>query len=691
VVPGAVSGASSGVRELQINHPSLGGKRLLSPWTILLALICASIGARAVSGLRIGGLWIVPDEMIWGGLGRRLWEHGDLKLFGQEQQVFGVVYPALVGGPLSLAGLERGYDLLKIIQPIVMSATAVPVYLWARRLSSPGWSLLAAALTLAVPGLLYSGLVMSETVFYPALVLAAWATAAALEEPTRRRQALLVVAVVLAAATRLQAIVLPVVVLTAAGLHAVVLRDVRRPLRLWLAFAAFLVLGAAWLAWRSLAGGSPAAALGSYSPAADAGYDVADVLRFTEYHAAALLLLAGLFPACAVALLAVQGLAGRERSPAFAAYVATALSLAFWLVLQAGAFTSVFVRGFSDRYLLPLAPVLFVGFAAWLARGAPRPRLATAAVVLAAFGLLAFLPLRDLIVQTAAWQSLTVVPLIWLRERWGEGTLELVFWLGAGVALAAFALVPRRALLLLPAVALALLVVASVASTREVIQNVAYDQQYLVGGRHRWVDRKADQPAAYLYAGEFPLNIVWHQLFWNDELEHVYALGGLPEGTSLPLATTVRTADEGRLVKPDGGLVGERYVVAVKALELEGEPVDEVPIGYANLGSLRLWRVAPPARIRWILTGVREAGDMHEPGVMDVPDCRSGRLYLTLLPKISSRVELKVNGTLVRTLHFHGEEFVNLTVRPPPGVTSCRFEVIPDSTLGSTRFEFVRD
>ena len=127
----------------------------------------------------------------------------------------------------------------------------------------------------------------------------------------------------------------------------------------------------------------------------------------------------------------IQALAGREQSPAVSAYSATALALTAWLVVQAGAFTSVFVRGFSDRYLLPLAPVLFVGFAVWLARGAPRPRLATAAVALGAFALLAVLPLRDLIVQEAAWQSLGVVPLLWLRERWGEGNLELVFWLGA--------------------------------------------------------------------------------------------------------------------------------------------------------------------------------------------------------------------------------------------------------------------
>jgi hypothetical protein len=383
-------------------------------------------------------------------------------------------------------------------------------------------------------------------------------------------------------------------------------------------------------------------------------------------------------------LLAMEAFAGRERSPAAAAYTATAVALTAWLVVQAGAFTSVFVRGFSDRYLLPLAPVLFVGFAAWLARGAPRPRLATGAVALGAFALLAFLPLRDLVVQSAAWQSLGVVPLLWLRERWGESNLELVFWLGAAVVLVAFALVPRRAVLVLPAIALAVLVVASATSTREVIQNVAFDQQSLVGGRHEWIPRRA----GYLYVGETPVNIVWHQVFWNDHIEHVYSLGGLPEA-SLPLASVTQVGREGRLVLPDGRPLPERYLLAAQAVELEGETLDRVPI--ETIGTLRLWRLTPPARIRWILTGVREDGDMHEPGVMHVWDCQRGRLELTLLPKLSTQVELKVNGHRVRTIRFHGEEFVNTTVFGPPGADVCRFEVIPDSLLGSTVFQFVRD
>ena len=56
-----------------------------------------------------------------------------------------------------------------------MSLTAVPVFLWGRRLMSETWALAAAALTLTIPGFAYSGLLMSETVFCPLVTLAAWA------------------------------------------------------------------------------------------------------------------------------------------------------------------------------------------------------------------------------------------------------------------------------------------------------------------------------------------------------------------------------------------------------------------------------------------------------------------------------------------------------------------------------------
>src|SRR5439155_1451281 len=76
-----------------------------------------------------------------------------------------------------------------------MSLAAGPVYLWGRSLVSRRSALVAAALTVAAPGLTYSGLVMTEVLFYPLLVLAAWAAAEAIARPTLRTQGLLVLAV----------------------------------------------------------------------------------------------------------------------------------------------------------------------------------------------------------------------------------------------------------------------------------------------------------------------------------------------------------------------------------------------------------------------------------------------------------------------------------------------------------------
>ena len=64
------------------------------------------------------------------------------------------------------------------------------------------------------------------------------------------------------------------------------------------------------------------------------------------------------------------------------------------------------------------------------------------------------------------------------------------------------------------------------------------------------------------------MNIVWHQVFWNDKLERVYSLGGLPG--ALPLATVAHAGRGGRLIEQDGRPLLERYVVAAKAVELEG-------------------------------------------------------------------------------------------------------------------------
>src|SRR5919204_3706255 len=171
-------------------------------------LVSVSTLLRFWGGSSIPIPWINPDEIIYGKLGQSLWSTGTFRILGRPTEFISLVYPALAGVPLSLGNLERGYHLLKLVQALAMSLTAIPVYLWARSLGARFYAFVAAVLTVAIPGLAYSGLIMTEVAFYPVVLLAAYVLAAALERPTLTRQALFVLACAAAAMTRLQAFVL---------------------------------------------------------------------------------------------------------------------------------------------------------------------------------------------------------------------------------------------------------------------------------------------------------------------------------------------------------------------------------------------------------------------------------------------------------------------------------------------------
>src|SRR5262249_15126110 len=157
-------------------------------------------GLRAWAALDVPAPWIAPDEEVYGLLGKALWQHGSLSILGGPTPFYSFFTPLLAGLPLTALKLHTGYDLLRGLQALAMSLAAVPTYLWARTLVSRRSAFVAAALALATPALTYSGLVMTEVLFYPLLVLAAWAGAEAIARPSPRAQALLVAAVAAATA-----------------------------------------------------------------------------------------------------------------------------------------------------------------------------------------------------------------------------------------------------------------------------------------------------------------------------------------------------------------------------------------------------------------------------------------------------------------------------------------------------------
>src|SRR5581483_6321188 len=406
-------------------------ERPAAGWVALALLVLVSTGLRAWAARRVAVPWIAPDEMIYGLLGLSLYQHGTLEILGGPTPFYTALAPVFTGWPLSVGGLSFGYGLLRVVQALTMSLAAVPVYAWTRSLGARGQALAAAALTLALPGLVYSGLVMTEVLFYPLLVLAAWAMAAAFVRPTPRAQALLVAAALAAAAVRLQALILLPAFAGALVLHAVLARSTRTARALLPSLVAMSALAAAWFGWR-LAAGSPL--LGGYAGVNEASYGAGEAAKFVAFHAAAALVLTGVFPVCALAVLLVGGLFRGEPSEPVRAYLAVAGSLLLFLVVEVGVFASQHVDRLAERDLLALAPIVFVGFAVWLRRGGPRPYALTAAIALGAAAVLLTLPVKRFFVDAAAPDAPTLIPFVRLLHLTSTGAVELAFFLGAGVA-----------------------------------------------------------------------------------------------------------------------------------------------------------------------------------------------------------------------------------------------------------------
>lgn len=658
----------------------------------LAALVLVSTGFRAWAAVSVPVPWIAPDEMVYGLLGRSLWLHGSLEILGGPTPYYSLLTPAFVGWPLAAFGLRSGLDVVQGLQALAMSLAAVPAFLWARRLVSPRWALVAAVLTVVVPALTYSGLLMSEVLFYPLLVCAAWAGAEAIARPTRRNQGLLVVAVLAICATRVQAIALLPVLVTAAVLDAWLARSWSRLRGLAPAAGVLGALVVAWLAYRLASGGG---ALGSYEVIASTSWSVGAAAKYVVYHAASLLILSGLFPVVAVALLLVRAVRAGEPDPDARAYVSVASSLAVWLVVEVGIFTSHYSDRIVERNLIGLAPVLFVGLVLWLSRGAPGTLVERAAVALVALVVLVVLPIDRYVDITGMHDAMTLVPLYKLANLTSGGTMRGVYIGVACLLAAACVLAPRGWLRYVPALLVVAFVAASVASSRFAVQQARAQQRTFLGGHTSWVDRKAKGPVAYLYDGEPSWNGVWQTVFWNQRIDRVYDIGHLAVPGPLPQSHAEVQPDGTLFLPPSAPQPGEWAVVSTWTT-LVGDAKKEIEqVGLTQAG-LRLWKLDPPLRVLDRRSGLAVNGDVNpqDHARLDAYGCRAGVFRVTLIVKQPESISIFVNGKLGRQLEFpspkpqeswHGE----FGIKGHPG-DLCTLEVVPTGLMGTTVFEFDR-
>jgi hypothetical protein len=654
------------------------------------AIVLVSTVARAAAARSFAAPWIAPDEMIYGLLGESLWETGQLTVRDEAVGYYSLLYPALVGLPLQLGDLARAIDLAQVLQALVMSSVAVVVFVWGRGFLPVRLAVVAAGLSVLPPALAYSGLLMTEALYYPVVVLALAVLARTLTEPTVFNQGVLLAAVTVAAAVRLQALVLLPVLVTAALLDAWFTRS-RASLRQLVPAIGLVVLTVvAGVAAAAVAGSLEwDTLLGAYGTVAQDAPSATRVARELVWHAGDLFLLVLGLPLLATLALAVEAARGRERDPAARAFVATTAAYSLWIVLEVALFASRYVSHVAERYMITAAPPLLLGLCLWIARGAPRPRLVAAAGIVLALAV-ASIPLDQVAAVTEAHDLFTTMPLLDLTDAWSEHAARAAL-IVAGAALAATFLLPRR--LLWPAVGLLALafVAVSVDASRNVADLSEAEWEKSFGDASPdWVDRAARGDVVLLNSGDREWTADARTLFWNRRIRRVVRLpdaegyGPMPQQVVTPLFS-------GELLDAADRPLAPGYLVAPSAVVPVGEKLAEAPVTSTQPGAA-LWRVEPPLRLRQRVEGLNPNGDFNGLARISVFGCEPGSLELTLLGKDGQPVEVRVDGVPIETITPAPDTVWEGSVPSPPyadGESRCVYELESDGLVGSTRLEFV--
>jgi 4-amino-4-deoxy-L-arabinose transferase-like glycosyltransferase len=676
----------SSVGAVRRRDDALAWTRAIPTWAWLAGIVVLSAVVRYGFARRTVSPWIMIDELVYSELAKSLAEHGSFAIRDQAAGgAYGVVYPLLIAPAyLLFDSIPHVYAAAKAINSIVISLAAVPVYLIARRLLRPGLALLAAALSLALPSLLYAGTLMTENAFYPLFLCAVLALVAALERPTARRVVVLLAVIGIAFLTRAQAVVFVPAMLTAPLVLVAYGGRKLREFRLLYAIPA--ALGVFVLLAQLVRGRSPLDLLGAYRVTGEERYDVTEVARWLLYHVAELDLSLAVVPFAALIVLAVIA---RRLEPRDRIFVAASVSVIAWLLLQVAAFASRHSLRVEERNMFYVAPLFVIALLVWVERGAPRPRLTLGIAALAAV-LPALLPFGTLIRDSAVSDTFGLLPW-WTVHEWGIplDRLWLVVLAACVVAALAFALTPVRWTIVLPALLLLFFTVTTQpvdARTREASIGALF--QGITRPDRDWIDRSTRGEVAAIWTrkpgDEGALTILDNEFFSRNvgrvfRTVDVNVPGDLAQEK---LRTDRRT---GLLLDTAGRPVRAPYVLVDDSLPVRGRVVarDETK-------GLRVVAPAGPLGIAYAVDGTYADGWSGPEATYRRFACSGGAVLATVEsdPRLFDRPQRLVARSGAHTVTATIPTARSTMVRVPlerDGAGNCvvRFSVAPTAVPGN--------
>jgi hypothetical protein len=535
----------------------------------------------------VGGPWIFVDELIYSELGRSAF-HGfsirELPVNG-----YGNVYPFLIAPAYEVfTSLVTAYEVVKFINSAVMSLTAIPAYFLARTLMTRGWALVASALAVIVPSMAYTGVVMTESAFYPAFVLALMMMVYTLQKPTLLRQVLIFASIGLCYETRPQGAIIGPAYLASVALLIVLdailsdrgqrIREVGRGLKRFLLTWIITVSGLiAFVALQRSRGVGLGSLLGAYAITTEYRdrYQPKPIVAWFLLHVGELQLWLGVMPF--IAFLVLIGIAltrtGDRNLRIFACAAVPVMLLMTALVAAFVVFANV--TRVEERNLFYIGVLPLIALCWWASTGFERrqPRWVVVAIVLSVMGPIA-LPYELLLSGSAVSDTFGVFVPYAVQSRLLDPTFT-PFIVGGLMLIPIVVLVTvsaRRAYAVVAVVALFLLVTGAAVDRRT---DKASAAATAISTPQNWVDAAVGSNAdvAVVFMGGADPMRVWQAEFFNRSLGPVYTLfaplaGGLPD-------TVVNLHPDGKMVDRQEGAVESDYVLTDSLTKIAGQVVAE--------------------------------------------------------------------------------------------------------------------
>jgi hypothetical protein len=604
----STSGTPTGARRVapRTSVVDSGLARVLhAPASWLVALVGLSTLLRAGLSARVPTPWILPDELVYSELAKSIAAGHRPAVRGVPVFGWGEIYPTLIAPAWALVDDPvHAYHVALGLSALVMSFAAVPAYLLARLFVSRRASFLVASMTVLVPSMAYTGVVMTENAFYPVFLLAVFLIARAVQRPSAGRQALAVLGLGLVAFTRIQGLALVGAYLLAIVLYALTgpREDSRRYLRRFLPTAfVLLVLPLAPVVASVTRGDGAFGWLGTRS-STFATIHAHEVPEWFLYLTADLVLYVALVPLAASVVVAAHGLrrGATERVRLFAAVaIPTFVAMLGSVSLVSASLDVDGTENLNERYVFYVVPLMFIGLALWIRGGMSRRRpwvlLLVAGLAIATL----VLPI-DRLHYNSGFQSLALVP--WISLSLDGVALSAAvgaFTLACGALWLTCARDRTGRLWLLVGIWMCFVGLMTLGSN----STSARDAEGVFGGHSRaWVDDAIpagvrvpvvwDQNLAVADAPDAIYFWVMATEFFNPSVGDVYRLGPKTYYETFLPTVPARLRGDGGLVDADGRRIDASYVLVSCRTAVAGKIVARLPGGM-----VRLVKVERPLRL----------------------------------------------------------------------------------------------